>query len=48
MEQCIFCQTVYDLEESNSTVPTALCSKECEQGFKEHEKEVDDLWKYEE
>jgi hypothetical protein len=42
MEQCIFCQSVYELEGSDSTTPTALCSKKCEQGFKGHQKAIED------
>lgn len=33
MEQCIYCQSVYELEESDSTIPDSLCSKECEVKF---------------
>ncbi len=38
MEHCIYCQSVYELQETNSSIPTSLCSKECEDGFKEDQK----------
>lgn len=30
---CIYCQSVYTIKESNSTVPMSLCSKKCEEKF---------------
>jgi hypothetical protein len=40
LEQCVYCQSVYEFEDSDSTFPTALCSKECEEGFKKHEEDI--------
>jgi hypothetical protein len=41
MEQCIYCQSVYEANESDASVPTSLCSSECEEGFKEHQKQLE-------
>ncbi|AZV43680.1 hypothetical protein BAOM_3071 [Peribacillus asahii] len=37
MERCIWCESVYNLEESTASekVKSAVCSEECEQNFKE-------------
>lgn len=40
MEKCIFCHGEYNPEKSTSIKPLSLCSKECEQGFNEHQKAV--------
>lgn len=40
MEQCIFCQSVFEKADSNSSKPTSLCSVECEKGFNEHQKAI--------
>lgn len=40
MEQCVFCQSVFKKENSTSSKPISLCSKECEQGFNEHQKAI--------
>jgi hypothetical protein len=43
MEQwCVYCQGVYELEESDSAFPTSVCSKECEIGFFKHQKELEE------
>lgn len=37
MERCIWCESVYEAEESTASerVKTAVCSKECEDNFNE-------------
>lgn len=40
-QSCIYCQSVYEQEESDSTCPTALCSRGCEEGFRRHEEEIE-------
>lgn len=42
METCTFCQNVYDPKESDSSIPDATCSKECEEGFYEHEESIEE------
>jgi hypothetical protein len=44
MEQCIYCESVYNLEESDSSVPSSLCSEKCEKGFKEHQRQIRDFF----
>jgi hypothetical protein len=31
--QCIYCESVYKVSDSNSTIPTACCSKKCEDAY---------------
>jgi hypothetical protein len=45
MEQCVFCQSVYNKEDSTSSKPASLCSIECEKGFNEHQKALEN-WLY--
>lgn len=40
LEQCVYCQSVYELCYSDSSIPTSLCSKDCENRFNE-DNEVD-------
>jgi hypothetical protein len=32
--QCIYCETVYEVKESNSIFPNSCCSKECEDNYR--------------
>jgi hypothetical protein len=41
LHQCIFCEGLYEMEESNAPTPVALCSKECEEGFRKHQEELE-------
>lgn len=34
ISQCIYCESVYKVNESNSSIPTACCSKNCEDNYK--------------
>lgn len=42
MEQCVFCHDVYELEDSNSTLPSALCTDICERGYENQQKELEE------
>ena len=44
MEQCIYCQGIYKLDESDATIPSSLCSKECEKLLDEYEKELEEFF----
>jgi hypothetical protein len=41
ISQCINCESVYETNESNSSVPTSCCSKECEDNYKKYIKKLE-------
>lgn len=45
MEQCIYCEGLYEFVKSDSSTPSALCSEICEQGFEEHQRELEKVFK---
>ncbi len=42
METCAYCQSVYEVEESSSSIQEALCSMECELEFQKHEESINE------
>ncbi|MBG9548533.1 hypothetical protein [Cytobacillus firmus] len=40
MEQCIYCEGLYEFVKSDSSTPSALCSEICEREFKKHDAEI--------
>jgi hypothetical protein len=35
MEKCVYCETIYELKESNSHKPKAFCSRQCAYNYDE-------------
>jgi len=43
MEQCTFCESLYDVEESDSNMKKCFCSITCEMEFQEYQEVLEDL-----